>query len=138
MKFYIASRLGNYQQVQLLAEKLKTAGWIHTYDWTDEWMKHKPTDLANEQDLAAIAKQEFEGVAQADVVIILTPQGRGTHIELGMALALNKTVFICHSDDTYFKGDDNTTAFYLLPQIIRVIGDTEEIAEKVLKHVEPV
>ena len=34
MKFYIASKLENYKQVQYLAGKLKDAGWVHTYDWT--------------------------------------------------------------------------------------------------------
>jgi hypothetical protein len=34
MKFYIASRLENYERVKYLAGKLKKAGWTHTYDWT--------------------------------------------------------------------------------------------------------
>ncbi len=34
MKFYIASKLTNYEQVRSLARLLKNAGWIHTYDWT--------------------------------------------------------------------------------------------------------
>ena len=34
MKFYIASKLENYEQVKYLSNKLKSVGWIHTYDWT--------------------------------------------------------------------------------------------------------
>lgn len=40
------------------------------------------------------AKSEFQGIIDSDVVIILLPAGRGTHIELGMALALNKKVYM--------------------------------------------
>lgn len=37
-----------------------------------------------------IGERECDGVEIADILIILTPQGRGTHIELGMAIALGK------------------------------------------------
>ena len=78
-------------------------------------------------------EKEYEGIRQSDVVIILTPQGRGTHIELGMAIALNKIIYLCHHDDTYFKCDKNTSTFYWLPQVNQFIGNTQEIAEEVLK-----
>lgn len=130
MKFYIASKLENYAQVQALSEKLKAAGWVHTYDWT----KHGSAKSTNAETLKSVGQKELEGVSNADVVIVLTPQGRGTHAEFGMAVALNKTVFLCHSDNTYFKCDDNTSSFYYLPQVIRLIGSTEEIAKTVLGY----
>lgn len=130
MKFYIASKLENYMQVRDLAGKLKAAGWEHTYDWTEQG----PVKVTDRETVASIAKKEFEGVSDSDMVIVLTPQGRGTHTEFGMAIALNKTVFLCHSDHTYFKCDDNTSSFYFLPGVIRLIGDTEEIAAAVLNY----
>ncbi len=105
MKFYIASKLGNYMQVRVLAGKLKAAGWVHTYDWTSDWTKQGSVKETNKEILISIAKKESEGVSDADIVIVLTPQGRGTHTEFGMAIALNKTVFLCHIDNTYFKCD---------------------------------
>lgn len=134
MKFYIASKLGNYAQVQAIAEKLKAAGWVHTYDWTNDWKKQSSVKSTDAETLKSVSTKEFEGVSDADVVIVLTPQGRGTHTEFGMAIALNKTVFLCHSDNTYFKCDDNTSSFYYLPQVIRLIGSTEEIVETVLRY----
>ena len=134
MKFYIASRLENFTQVQALSGKLRAAGWVHTFDWTYDWTKQGSVHLSNKETLESIGKKEFEGVSDADIIIVLTPQGRGTHIELGMAIALNKTIFLCHADDTYFKCDDNTCSFYCLPQVIQVIGNTEEIAESVLGY----
>ena len=134
MKFYIASKLENHAQVQAVAEKLKAAGWVNTYDWTDEWKKQGSVKSTDAETLKSISTKEFEGVSDADVVIVLTPQGRGTHTEFGMAIALHKTVFLCHSDNTYFQCDDNTSSFYYLPQVIRLIGSTEEIAETVLRY----
>ena len=128
MKFYIASSFGNYEQVQGLAEILKAAGWTHTYDWT----VHDPVKQSDIEMLKEVGRMEYNGVKEADVVIILTPQGRGTHIELGMAIAFNKIVYLCHSDDTYFKCNENTSTFYWLPQIKQIVGGTEDIAMKIL------
>ncbi len=134
MKFYIASRLGNDTQVRILAGKLKAAGWVHTYDWTSDWAEQGSVKETNKETLISIAKKESEGVSDADIVIVLTPQGRGTHTEFGMAIALNKIIFLCHTDDTYFKCDNNTTSFYFHPKVIQLIGTTEEIAQTVLRY----
>jgi hypothetical protein len=50
-----------------------------------------------------------------------------------MAIALNKKVYLCHYDDTYFKCDDNTSTFYWLSQVNQLIGNTEDIASELLK-----
>jgi nucleoside 2-deoxyribosyltransferase len=131
MKFYIASKLENYRQVRELSGLLKAAGWTHNYDWTTHGsVKEDSVDI-----LAEIGQKEYEGVRDADILIVLTPQGRGTHTEFGIAIGLGKEIYLCHSDDTYFKPDDNTSAFYWLPQVKQFRGTTTEIAEKILqKH----
>ena len=111
MNFYISSRLGNIDQVRHVATHLKSNGWIQTCDWTN-------FDLSSEDNpdsLRSIGEREYDGVKAADIVIVITPQGRGTHIELGMAIALEKRVYIYHIDDSFFRCDDNTCAFYWLP-----------------------
>ena len=128
MKFYVASKLENYKQVQYLAGKLKAAGWTHTYDWT----VYGPVKETNIDSLKEIGQEEFNAVREADIVIVLTPQGRGTHTELGMAIALNKKIYLCHTDNTYFLCDDNTSAFYWLPNIIQLVGTTDTIAHEIL------
>ena len=129
MKFYIASSLKNYKQVRDLSCLLKSAGWEHTYDWT----LHCPAKETDAETLRTIGEKEYEAIKQSDVVIILTPEGRGTHTEFGIAIALNKKVYLCHHDDTYFKYDDNTSTFYWLTQVVQLIGNTEDIASKLLK-----
>ncbi|WP_455617137.1 nucleoside 2-deoxyribosyltransferase [Eisenbergiella sp.] len=130
MKFYIASGLKNYKQVRDLSYLLKKAGWEHTYDWT----LLCPAQETETETLRTIGEMEYNGIKQSDVVIILTPEGRGTHTEFGIAIALNKKVYLCHHDDTYFKCDDNTSTFYWLPQVIQLIGNTEDIANRLLKQ----
>lgn len=92
--------------------------------------------MAKETDaetLRKIGEKEYNGVMEADVVIVLTPQGRGTHTEFGMAIAMKKIIFLCHEDDTYFKCDDNTSSFYWLPEVNHLIGNTEYIASELIK-----
>lgn len=134
MQFYIASKLANYIQVQALAAKLKAAGWKDTYDWTADWTAQGAALQIDEGALQSIAKKEAEAIAKAHVVIVLSPQGRGTHVELGMAIALGKAVFLCHADDTYFQCDDNTVSFYMHPNVIRLVGSTEELAAAILQY----
>lgn len=129
MKFYIASSLINYQQVRDLSRLLKNAGWENTYDWTS----HCSVREIDVETLKSIGEKEYEGIKRSDVVIILTPQGRGTHTEFGIAIALNKKVYLCHHDDTYFKCGDNTSAYYWLSQVNQLIGNTEDIAGELLK-----
>lgn len=129
MKFYISSRLNNVEQVRYVASLLKRSGWTHTYDWTK--FDGSP-DVPN--GLRMIAEKEYDAVKAADVVIVLTPQGRGTHIELGMAIALGKSVYIYHPDDTYFTNDDNTCAFYWLPQVKQLTGPMEAAVNQVIRE----
>ncbi len=82
MKYYIASGLGNFKQVQELKAVLDARGWEHTYDWT----KHGPVWHEGLASLSAVAAAEAEGVLAAEVVIALLPGGRGTHTEVGMAI----------------------------------------------------
>jgi len=123
MKFYIASKLENFEQVQYLRDRLKEQRWTHTYDWT----QHGSVKTVSTEILKEVAEKEFQGVADADVVIVLTPQGRGTHVELGIALALGKKVFIWHENDKYFKCTDDTSSFYWLSNVKRSNGTIEDL-----------
>ena len=129
MKFYISSRLNNSSQVSQVANRLKDAGWIHTCDWT---IFDCPSDTPHGLD--DIAKREWDGIQAADVLIVLTPEGRGTHIELGMAIALKKRIYLYHIDDTYFKCDDATCAFYWLPEVTQLSGELDKAIEVILQE----
>lgn len=123
MKFYIASKLENFEQVRYLRDRLKEQGWTHTYDWT----QHGSVKTVSAEILKEVAENEFQGVADADVFIVLTPQGRGTHVELGIALALGKRIFIWHQNDKYFKYTDDTSSFYWLSNVEHINGSIENL-----------
>lgn len=127
MKFYIGSGLKNSERVNLYAKLLKQMGWEHTYNWTKDL--GRPVDG---DELSAIARQEQKGVCEADVVVILLPGGRGTHIELGMALALGKKAFLCAGTAEEFA-PENMVSFYALPGVVRLIGTAEENVAEIWK-----
>lgn len=130
MNFYISSRLRNIDQVRHMADRLQHNGWTHTCDWT--YFDGSSADTPDS--LRRIGEREFDGVKAADVVIVIAPQGRGTHIELGMAIALGKRAYLYHTDNSYFKCDDATCAFYWLPQVKRLTGQIDDAIEVILRE----
>ena len=126
MKFYIGSGMKNCNLVDYYAKKLKENGWEQTYDW----VKNVSNDVSIE-DMIKYAKLESKGIADSDIVIILLPAGRGAHIELGMALALNKKIFLCSNTKEEFN-IENTVAFYELPNIIKLVETPDKNIKEII------
>lgn len=127
MKFYIGSGMKNCELVNYYAKILEQNGWKHTYNWA----KNINGDETIE-DLVEYSKLERQGIIDSDVVVILLPAGRGTHIELGMALALNKKIFLCSETKEEFD-IKNTVNFYQLPSIVRLVGTADENLKEIIK-----
>ncbi len=127
MRFYIGSGIKNCSEVNCYSKILKENGWEQTYDW----VKNVNGDVSIE-DLREYAKLESLGIFNADVVIILLPAGRGSHVELGMALALNKKVFLCSPTEEEFS-IKNTVAFYELPGVVKLVGTALENTTEIIK-----
>lgn len=90
MKFYVA---GNYSKDKLrcryIMEDIKRAGHFVTEDWTDPKYDHAPHDLC--------CRVDCEGIQNADALIlyaVFERQYRGAFVEMGLALAWNKPVYI--------------------------------------------
>jgi hypothetical protein len=100
MRFYVATRLENYEEQRELARRLISAGHRQTYDWTvglenvfagtfaDLWQ------LKSEHQMHTTGLAELQGVTSADLVVAILPGGRGTHVELGIALGSGATVVL--------------------------------------------
>ena len=127
MKFYVGSGMKNSELVNYYAKILKDNGWEQTYNWVE----NINSDVSIKE-MTKYAKLESQGVADSDVTIILLPAGRGAHIELGMAMALNKKVFLCSSTKEEFSVE-NTVAFYGLPNITQLVGTADENIEEIIK-----
>ena len=117
----------NCELVNDYAKVLNDNGWEQTYNW----VKNISDDISRDN-MIKYASLESQGVADADVVIMLLPGGRGAHIELGMALALNKKIFLCSTTEEEFS-IENTVDFYELPKITQLVGNVEDNVKKILE-----
>lgn len=123
MKFYLASGLKNIEAARKLIDDLcKHEGWHNTYNWTKHGSAAKMAE--NQQvsyaDIAmGIAAAEIDGVRDAQVVVVLMPGGRGTHAELGAALACGKPVLMLYNDVTELE-TPYPCVFYNHPHVKRV------------------
>lgn len=127
MRVYIASKLNNIPRVRLLSEMLRARGHSLTYDWTVNGPAYKESASVaeNNRTMRGVAEAELGGIALADAVIVLLPGGRGTHVEIGAALALNKPVLIVGSESDHYPG--LPCAFYRHPFVRMVASDVPAI-----------
>ena len=120
MKFYIASSFSNQEMVKHLSRMLTEQGHEQTYDWTLN------SRAENTEALAAIGQLEKAAVLEAEMFFILLPAGKGSHIELGLALATEKKVYL-FSEEAAVYDFSATTTFYHLPEVERVIGTLDDL-----------
>jgi nucleoside 2-deoxyribosyltransferase len=122
MKFYVASSLNNSEAVRTVSAKLKSKGFIHTYDWTQN-----ERSLTIDQ-LREIGQKEKEAIIEADVVVVLLPAGKGSHIEFGIALGLGKKIYL-YSLNEEVNNAETTSTFYHLPEVEKCIGTIDEMVD---------
>lgn len=126
MKFYVASSFKNIDNVRYISEQLKAEGHIHTYDWT------KHNRASSFEELKEIGLKEKEAVMESDVVIVLLPAGKGSHIELGIALGMNKEI-ILHSPGEEVNDISETSTFYHLEEVKKFLGDKEGLVDFIVE-----
>lgn len=115
MKYYIATKLENHAAHNALRDILNKRGHEITYDWTH----HGPVYSHGLERVREVAELEINGVLAADVVIVLWPGGRGTHVEMGAALAQNKPVVFVSDIEAHHKATTETCAFYHSASVTR-------------------
>ena len=113
LKAYIATGLERAADHNLVRDALAKWDVECSYDWT----AHGAVFSHGLERLREVADLEARGVRDANVVVVLLPGGRGTHAELGMAIALGKPV-ILHSMNpkSDFGAEETTCAFYHHPK----------------------
>jgi hypothetical protein len=120
-KIYIASGLKNFRRVLELRDKLAEYGIWLTYDWAGDIQKHLENSAKSDmpfieflknmpEDLGEIARLEHQAVLDCHLLLFITPAGRGSHFELGLAYGAHKPIILL--------GEKNDPiAFYSLPGI---------------------
>lgn len=126
MKFYIASSLQNKENVQYVAAHLKNSGFTHTYDWT----QNNRADSVEQ--LKSVGEAERKGVLEADILVLLLPGGKGTHVELGMALAHHKRVYLFSPNEDLYDFS-MTATFYFLEEVTPFIGGLQKFIHFILE-----
>lgn len=116
MQFYIATSLSRMASHNLVRDELKRSGHTISYDWTS----HGSMKLVSKERLQEVAILELQGIAESDFVVVLLPGGKGTHLELGFALAKGKKVFLHTEDPLMFELGPQTNGFYHHPDITRL------------------
>lgn len=129
MKFYVASSLANKEQVQYVSEKLKKKGYTHTYDWT------KNERASTLEELQTIGEAEKKAVLESDFIIVVLPGGKGTHIELGIAIGLDKTIFL-YSPDQSIEDYESSCTFYHIEGVQKCFGRIEDLVYQVSNRFE--
>ncbi|PFG06459.1 nucleoside 2-deoxyribosyltransferase [Bacillus sp. es.034] len=126
MNFYIGSSFANTDLVRYVSARLEEKGFIHTYDWT------RNDRASTVKDLQHIGQNEKDAITESNVVIIMLPGGKGSHVELGIALGLGKRI-ILYSPNGEVHDLANTTTFYHLHEVEKCSGSIEELLEYVLE-----
>ncbi|WP_404406978.1 nucleoside 2-deoxyribosyltransferase [Jeotgalibacillus malaysiensis] len=127
MKFYIASSFTNKEKVQYVSQHLIKHGYTLTYDWT---VNERASTFEEQQ---SIGQKEKEEVIEADLLIALLPGGKGTHIEMGIALGQGKQVFL-YSPDKEVDNPETTSTFYHLPGVRKCFGTLDELIDMIIEN----
>ncbi|WEG14427.1 nucleoside 2-deoxyribosyltransferase [Pullulanibacillus sp. KACC 23026] len=126
--FYVASSFRNKEAVHYVADQLKRLGLHQTYDWT---IHADSRGTLSVEELKQIGEQEMQAVGEADFIVALLPGGKGTHVEIGMALALRKPLFLYSLDDA-IDHVEATATFYHLSGVTKCFGSLEELVETII------
>lgn len=126
MKYYIASSFANKEIVNLTIKSLNNLGFINTYNWTLNEKADNKLKLKN------IGIEELNAVKDADILIAILPGGKGTHIEMGIAIGFNKPVLIAYFNKELISVDNSAT-FYHLDNVKHILVTEENIVDKLVK-----
>ena len=131
-KVYVASALTNYEQILDIKTALRRNGIETTFSWASWYLKYKDEPLfARPLDRKGIALKEMQSVREAEVLLAINKNTRGTHVELGMAVAFGIPVVVYNPEEA------TDIPFYHLPGVTlaRTLEDALDcIVEKRYEH----
>lgn len=116
LRYYIATSLERAADCRALSKFLDAFGWECTYDWT----AHGSVQGQGLDIIETVATYEVAGVLVANVLIALLPGGRGTHCEIGMAIAVGKPVILVCDADELKDASGRECSFYYAPCVTRI------------------
>lgn len=125
-KFYIATSLENHAAHNRVRDALQARGFRLTYDWTPHgaaWPKGAAY-------VREVMRAEKQGVLAADFLVLLLPGGKGTHVELGLALAIDLPILLVAEDgDLSFLRSEGPFCGFWLSDGVSHYHSVEEMLE---------
>lgn len=114
-KVYVGTSLLEKEIAQSIIADLTSCGYQVTYDWTTHGR------LTNLEQLKECCYKEMDGVTNCDLFFMYFPARFGTHVELGIALALNKHIVLVvdRSNPNFDKSNFEEKTFYQADNIKR-------------------
>ncbi|MCQ2002201.1 nucleoside 2-deoxyribosyltransferase [Arthrobacter zhaoxinii] len=131
-RFYVASSFRNIANVRYVAQALESKGYVNAYDWTRN-APARDAGTVTLDDLRSIGQRERDAVMGADVVVILLPGGKGTHVELGIAIAQRRRT-ILHATDEDLNNPETASTFYHLPELEKCHGTLDDLLAMIAKR----
>jgi nucleoside 2-deoxyribosyltransferase len=137
MKIYVAGKTHDFERVRRVQAACQRLGHTITFDWTETVEAYENPGDGHDFDAltpefkAECGENDFMGVASAELVIALVEHEHitGTLIEIGMALALYKDVWLVGKP----KRD---SVFYYLPQVKQKFSSVYDIIHHLPFHLE--
>lgn len=135
IKFYIASGLKNWKQVQEFTSVLEENGWENVYNWAKFGLISNTNSTSEE--LAQISHEQLQAVIDSDVIIIILTMGRGTHVELGAAvtlceLGMPKKIYLYSKEPEYFEVSEKTAGIYHNKFLMKKTGNIAEVINSII------
>lgn len=127
MSFYIASSFKNIETVQIVSQRLRQEGLNNSYDWT---LNENITSIDQLKD---IGNKEIEAVMNSNFIVVILPAGKGSHVELGIAIGNGIKVFL-YSQNDEIDDLENTSTFYHVDGICKCKGTVEELIQIIFEE----
>lgn len=134
MKYYIATGLEYITEHNKIRNFLNSLGHEITYDWT----AHGSVKSEGKGRLQEVAILETVGVIESDFVVVILHRpsehnlARGTHYELGAAVAIGRDVIIYSSKEEQTLIHDNPCAFYYHPKVKRWVSGFAQLSDAII------
>ena len=125
IKYYIATSFHNKEAHKECRRLFDSMGYELTFDWTVYPFIPDPYVMN------VVAEKEIDAVKAADFIVVLLPGGRGTHTELGAALALDKPVFIVAPHPQQLLDSQGLPAPFYYHSSVQVVSRVENIPAKI-------
>jgi nucleoside 2-deoxyribosyltransferase len=119
---HVAASFENRVVARRIMRQLEAADFSISLDWTGY-------ENARQLDQKRARQETF---ARADMLVIVLPAGRSSHVELGMAIAMGKPVVIYAVDPKILDNEkDGRRCSYYAHPAVRITHDEKSIVDLV-------